>query len=350
MTTSVFHLWQDLFLKTFLQTLFFLFIIFICGLVGLSFFLNRSTGKIPPAGEGFEIKKGDNSHTIAGRLHSLGYINSEQFFIGIIKILGVDSKIRTGWIMLDSDSTSLNIIESIARNKYITVTFTVPEGSTLEQIKEILVKDRIVSKNDLDDFFSTSDYKKILGLEKYATIEGFLYPETYKFYKGVEPADIFLSMKNLFFKKLLEIYPGYDRLNEKELYKKIILASIVEREVKNKDEAPVVAQVFYNRLRTGMKLQSCATVQYVLGKPKEHLLDSDLLVDNPYNTYLYSGLPPAPISNPGFNSLKAAFIPDNNDYLFFVVKDPEKGTHFFSKTYSEHLKAQKIYKELKGFY
>jgi UPF0755 protein len=316
----------------------------------MSFFLNRSTGKIPPAGEEFEIKKGDNSHTIATRLYSQGYINSEYFFIGIIKLIGADSKINTGWILIDSGSTTLNIIESIVRNKFITVSFTIPEGSTLEQIKEILLKENITTKESIDEYFGSKEYKNIRGLEGYDTIEGFCYPETYKFFKGIGAGEIFRSMTDLFFKKLVDIYPKYGEMKKSELYKKVILASIVEREVKEKAEAPVVAAVFYNRLKGGMRLQSCATVQYILGKPKEHLLESDLLVDNPYNTYLYSGLPPAPISNPGSNALRAAFIPDENDYMFFVVKDPGKGTHFFSKTYSEHLAAQKIYKARKGFY
>jgi UPF0755 protein len=128
------------------------------------------------------------------------------------------------------------------------------------------------------------------------------------------------------------------------------VASIIEKEVKVNEESSIVAGIFYNRLKTGMKLQSCATIQYVLDKPKEQLLESDLFIDNPYNTYFYRGLPPAPISNPGYHAIKAAFFPEKHNYLFFVVKDPAKGTHYFSTNYEEHLRAQKQYKQLKGFY
>lgn len=128
------------------------------------------------------------------------------------------------------------------------------------------------------------------------------------------------------------------------------MASIIEREVKNKEEAPIVAGVFYNRLKQNIKLQSCATIQYILEKPKEHLLETDLLIDNSYNTYLYYGLPPGPICNPGATALNAAFHPANHNYLYFVVQDPAKGTHYFSSTYQEHLSAQRKYKAIKGFY
>ena len=99
-----------------------------------------------------------------------------------------------------------------------------------------------------------------------------------------------------------------------------------------------------------MRLQSCATVQYVLGKQKEYLTDDDLEIESPFNTYRHAGLPPAAISNPGYNALKASFYPAEHKYLFFVVADPEKGSHHFSEDYNEHLTNQQIYKKSQGLY
>ena len=124
---------------------------------------------------------------------------------------------------------------------------------------------------------------------------------------------------------------------DEELGELIIIASLVEREAKIESERPLIAAVFYNRLMNGKRLESCATVQYILGKTKERLLYSDLKVKSPYNTYLNKGLPPGPIANPGVDSIRAAIYPADVDYLFFVSK--HDGSHHFSTTYSEHLKA-----------
>jgi UPF0755 protein len=118
------------------------------------------------------------------------------------------------------------------------------------------------------------------------------------------------------------------------------MASIVEREAKRAADRPKIAAVFYNRLRTGIALQSCATVQYALGKHQDRLLYADLQVASPYNTYLYRGLPPGPICSPGQASIRAALYPDSDNYLYFVAK-PD-GSHVFSRTYQEHLRAQRL--------
>jgi len=315
-----------------------------------AYLLNRPTHNIPITGIEFEIKKGENSHTLSREFYSQGYIRSELLFIGFVKLFRMESKLKSGWIMIEPGTTTLQLIEKIINAKFITVSFTIPEGSNIEQIKEILINDGILTKQSINAFFSDPYYLKKLGLENYKSAEGFLFPDTYKIQKGVDADVVFKTMVSLFYDKLTMVYPEYSKLSQKQLFEKIIMASIIEREVKDPNEAPIVAGVFYNRLNTHMRLQSCATIQYILGKPKEHLLETDLLVDTPYNTYLYTGLPPGPICTPGFNSLKASFNPQKNDYLFFVVKDTQRGTHHFSRTYEEHLKAQSQYKAQKGFY
>ncbi len=142
-----------------------------------------------------------------------------------------------------------------------------------------------------------------------------------------------------FFENLHNI--SYMDYTQQDLKKTIIIASLVEREARLEEERPIIAAVFYNRLQKGKRLESCATVQYVLGKTKERLLFSDLKVNSPYNTYIHSGLPPGPIANPGISSLNAAINPADVDFLFFVSK--RDGSHYFSSTYKEHLKAIQKY-------
>lgn len=337
-------------MKVLLKTLFVFVIISFSAAASFVFWFNRQTGTIPIEGVEFEIKRGDNAYTISKRLYGDGYIRNRLLFISFVRLFHLDTRIKKGWILLEADSSTTKIIRSIVNGKFITQTFTIPEGSNISQIKEILIKNKIVSSSDMRDFFNDNSYLSKIGLSGFQSAEGFFFPETYKVYKGSDVSDIFSEMVSLFYKKVSNINPSYKNLSKKDFYNKLILASIIEREVKNRDEASIVAGIFLNRINIKMKLQSCATIQYILDKPKEHLLESDLLIDNPYNTYIYNGLPPTPIASPGLNSLKAAFYPDNNDFLFFVVKDPIKGTHQFSKTYQEHLLAQKKYKEIKGFF
>jgi UPF0755 protein len=126
------------------------------------------------------------------------------------------------------------------------------------------------------------------------------------------------------------------------------MASIVEREYRVDEEAPLMAGVFYNRLRIGMALQSCATVEYVIteiqGRPHpERLFDRDIEIRNPYNTYMVPGLPPGPISAPGEVALHAAFNPVPSDYLYFRLVNPAEGRHYFSKTLDDHIRAGVLY-------
>jgi len=121
----------------------------------------------------------------------------------------------------------------------------------------------------------------------------------------------------------------------------VILASLVEREAKLEEERPKIAAVFLNRLDKGMRLESCATVQYILGEQKEKLSTKDLQNPSPYNTYLHTGLPPGPIANPGLASIKAVLYPADVDYLFFVARGD--GSHYFSRTFEEHQQAAKRY-------
>ena len=144
-----------------------------------------------------------------------------------------------------------------------------------------------------------------------------------------------------FFEKLKEAEIP-EQITPARLHDRIILASIIEREAVHPDELPVMASVFLNRVNKKMRLESCATVQYLLPNPKKKLYEKDLLVKSPYNTYLHRGMPPGPISNPGFPAIRAAFHPAETEYLFFVLM-PKEGRHHFSNNYSEHLRAKKKY-------
>lgn len=337
-------------MKSFFKFILLLIIILSITLIAAFFWLNKSTGNIDNYETQFEIIKGDSSYSLANRLYLKGFINSKELFIIISRSLRLDRNLKAGWVRLLPGQTTIDIIRTIYSGDFVPISFTIPEGSTIKDIEKILVTSGAADIDQIKTFLSDSSYPAKIGLNGYKSAEGFLFPETYKFQKGVNVQVIFNEMVEMFFKKISEIYPQYNKLSVNELYDKVKMASIVEKEVKLPEEAPIVAGVFYNRIKSGMRIQSCATIQYILGKPKEQLLETDLQIIHPYNTYIFPGLPPGPICNPGVTALKAAFYPAEHDYLFFVVSDPDKGSHHFSTTYSEHLNAQKKYKSIKGLY
>jgi UPF0755 protein len=167
------------------------------------------------------------------------------------------------------------------------------------------------------------------------------------FPKDFPAEQVVRTMADNFFEKLYTISPSLQNMTPRELNDIVILASIVEREYRVREEAPLMAGVFYHRLRINMALQSCATVEYVitdiLGRPHPSvILNVDLEIRSPFNTYMFRGLPPGPISAPGVVALRAAIYPEHTDFLYFRLIEPATGRHHFSRTYDEHLRAGQL--------
>jgi UPF0755 protein len=179
-------------------------------------------------------------------------------------------------------------------------------------------------------------------------MEGYLYPDTYLFPPAYPASRVVTAMADTFFIRLKEIRDDILSLSPEELNRRVIIASIVEREYRVNEEAALMAGVFYNRLEIGMALQSCATVEYVIteiqGRPHpEVLYTRDTEIRDPYNTYIRPGLPPGPISAPGKVALEAAFNPAASDYLYFRLVDSASGQHYFSKNLDDHIRAGVLY-------
>jgi len=165
-------------------------------------------------------------------------------------------------------------------------------------------------------------------------LEGFLFPNTYMIEKDWTQKEIIDMLLSEFNKVWSEKYQQRADELGKSVKEVVTMASMVEKEAKVANERPLIASVFYNRVNINMKLQSCATVQFILGVAKYPLLYSDLEIDSPYNTYIYYGLPPGPIASPGEASLTASLYPDDSDYLYFRAQ--KDGSHRFSRTLEEH--------------
>jgi UPF0755 protein len=289
-----------------------------------------------------EISSGSTTDHIADVLLENDLILNKTAFKELAKSMEADTKFKAGTYVLSRSMPVEEIIDIISGGKVFieTTDFTIPEGFELQQIIERLESKELATRADLEDILLNGDfdYRFIEMIDRSHMLEGFLYPDTYTVEKGASASTIvnkMLSKFNLIFK---ETY--YDRLEELDmsLEELMTLASIIEREAKLDDERAIISSVFHNRLDISMKLQSCATIQYALGERKDALTYADLEVESPYNTYIYAGLPPAPIASPGEKSIIAALYPETTDYLFFVTTENADGSHYFNETLEGHNK------------
>lgn len=241
--------------------------------------------------------------------------------------------IKAGFYELNGEYSYKDILEMMEEGRVKYTILTIPEGYSIKEIGRLLQERNLGSEEGLKK--SLEKIKDFPYITPNGNFEGYLYPETYYLSLNTNEDEIVKAMLAQFLKK----FPSQNYLDKKLFYEKLIMASIIEREAQLKDEKKLMSSVFYNRLKKGMKLGSDATVNYVYDYTKRRMYYKDLKVESPYNTYMYRGLPPGPISNPDYDSVIAAINPAVTDYLFFVVTS--SGKHTFTKTYREHLEVQK---------
>ena len=274
------------------------------------------------------VKPGMRARDVANILQDKKLIPNAYIFRVFLKIMGKDRNIEAGKYIFSEDMSLKKVIDVLVNGKPTLESILIPEGFTSREVAEIL-KNKAVIK----------DKKEFLKIAKEKQVEGYLFPDTYYMPEGYGVEKAIEMMEKRFREKMPKDFKERCRklgLTESEV---IILASLVEKEAKIDEDRPKIASVFLNRLKKGMKLESCATIQYILGTPKPNLTYKDLKIKSPYNTYLNKGLPPSPICNPGISSINAVLNPKKTDYFYFVLG--KNGKHIFAKTYKEHLKNKK---------
>jgi UPF0755 protein len=296
------------------------------------------------------VSPGTGTNEIADLLRDKGLIRSSLLFKLRLKLESEGSRFQAGTYDMNPGMTADHIIEKLNSGNVVPeemVRFTIPEGFTVKQMADKLQEEGVANADVLlklakePDGIDSPLLSQIPDNAKLLyRLEGYLFPETYELKKGSTEADIVQRMLEETSVKLHQI-PDFDAKLQASGYtlnQIMTVASLVEREVVVDKERPIVAGVIYNRLHKNMKLEIDATVQYLLGKPKERLLNSDLRkVDSPYNSYLYAGLPPGPIASPSLKSIEAALEPAKSNYLFYVTKKDGSQGHLFAATYQEHL-------------
>ncbi len=293
------------------------------------------------------IPKGSSSNKIAKMLKDNNLIRNELVFRFFAKYEKMDGRFKAGKYIFNNGMTQEEIMSKLVEGGIAkdSVTFTIPEGFELKQIAERLHEMNIADKNTFLELTSkvsnfSSEYEFLKDVPEELSLEGYLYPDTYEIYTDASEKDIIRKMLDRFNSLYTDDIKSKAEKLDLDLNQIITLASIIEREGRAESEREIISGVFHNRIKSGMALQSCATVQYILGERKPVLSIEDTLIDSPYNTYINQGLPPGPIASPGIKSVEAAVNPADVDYMYFVFNENEEGTHTFSVTYEEHLKAK----------
>jgi UPF0755 protein len=295
----------------------------------------------------FQVQYGESAATIAQNLQNQGFIWSSDAFMHYLQYSGLDRSLQAGVYNLGSAMNSVEIAHSLQDATPSKVDFVVLPGWRMEEVAAALPTSGL--QISPQEFLSVASkpydsYMSLDNLPPGATLEGFLFPGGYEMERDTSLTAFLEKVLGNFEQNLSpELQQGFSQQGL-DVFQAVTLASIIQREAVDPAEMPMIASVFYNRLQSGMKLDSDPTVQYALGFNQAKgtwwtnpLSLDDLKTDSPYNTYLYPGLPPGPIANPGMEALRAVAFPDESPYYYFRAACDHSGTHVFSETFEEHV-------------
>jgi UPF0755 protein len=314
----------------------------IAGAVLLERHLLRPRGAIPDY-RIFEIKEGTSLSRVVEDLERHGFIPSATALKIWAIYKGYSADIKAGEYRISPNMAPWAMLDIFRRGEVYLHKVTIPEGSNLIQIAEILSREGVAAKDELIKKATDPDYAGRLGVAS-NTLEGYLFPDTYLFPKASHADSVLRVMVSRFFEAIAP-FKGRPLPLDMTMEEAVILASMVEKESAKPEERPIIAGVFINRLKKAMPLASDPTIIYNLENFDGNLRKADLERPSPYNTYRVKGLPPTPICSPGLESLRAAVAPAETDFLYFVSKND--GTHYFSRTYEEHRAAVNQYQRKK---
>jgi UPF0755 protein len=294
--------------------------------------------------QSFTIETGESVDAIANHLQIVGLIRDAESFRAYLVYSGLDMSIQAGEYELSAAMSAIDVAHELQDATPEDVTFVILAGWRIEEIAASLSTSGLAITPD--EFITAAqnppnDFDFLNGAR---TTEGFLYPDSYVIHRGTSAEQLIQEfVRNFGLRLSSDIKSAVDRQGL-TIYQAVTLASLVEREAVHDEEKPIIASVFLNRLKIGMKLDSDPTVQYALGYDilaqtwwKNPLSLVDLQFNSPYNTYIYMGLPPAPIANPSLESLRAVAFPAETEYYFFRAKCDGSGYHSFAKNFEEHL-------------
>jgi len=296
-----------------------------------------------------DIPSGSSVSNISNILYENKLIKNKVLFRLVVKLSNDAHSIKAGKYLVNQTYSNKDILDLLISGKVYNdgIKVTIPEGLTSNEIIDILVDKKIGNESKYKELVKnpTEFYEKYTFLKEndIKSLEGFLYPDTYYFSENDDEFKVLSVMLSRFKSEYNDEFIKRQKELKMTLEQVINMASIIEKEAVLDKDRPLIASVFYNRLKIGMPLQSDATIQYIFDERKQIVTYNDLKIDSPYNTYINKGMPPTPISNPGIKSIKAALYPEKTDYLYFVATID--GGNNYSTNYEDHLKYVKEYKD-----
>lgn len=291
-----------------------------------------------PVGRGslrlVQVPPGMSARQIGRKLQQMGIIRRAWAFEWVVRWKGWSDRLKPGQYELRPSMSPLQIVRIIAEGRVATSWVTIPEGYTLRQIAHVLEERGVANAEEFLRLATTEGdtFKASFPLPK--NLEGYLFPNTYRFPRGTGARQAIQSMVSLLEREVYQKYREEIERSGFSFHQILTIASLIEREAKVPEDRPLISAVIRNRLGRDMKLEIDATVLYALGKHKPRVLYRDLEIDSDYNTYRRKGLPPGPIANPGIVCIEAALRPAQVDYLYYVAR-PD-GSHIFTRTLEEH--------------
>ena len=294
----------------------------------------------PPGAPGpvkiIDIPDGASFRQVAALLKREGVIASQWAFLLLGKLTAADRKILAGEYALHSGMRPPDILADMQNGRVVLHSVTIPEGLTAVQIADLLEQKGLAEKGEFIGLVHDRNFIRSLSLET-ASLEGYLFPDTYRFPRGEKVRDVIQTMVAGLWRVFTPELQTRAREVNMTPHQVLTLASLIEKETSVGEERALVSSVFHNRLKRRIPLQSDPTVIYGLAAFNGNLTKRDLAVASPYNTYRVAGLPPGPIAGPGADSIRAALYPASTNYLYFVARND--GTHKFSSTLIEHNRA-----------
>ena len=334
----------------FYKLLFFFVSILIISVISMYFSILKTPLKTANSRDSFIIYEGEGASNIAYRLDTIGIIGEPYIFRIASKVMFMDKSIKPG----NYNLSKVNNIEELI-NYFSTggekegghKVITIPEGWSMNQIGDRLEYYELIDRYKFDSLCIDVNFIKSLGFNEIDNLEGYLFPETY-FFPIKKNEQKIIRMMTEEFKRNLNDKGLNLKASNFSLHELITLASIIQAEAGDENEMSKISSVFNNRLKENWKLAADPTVKYIIADKNRTLYPRDFKIDNPYNTYIYRGLPPGPINNPGFLAIEAALNPDATQYFYFVLESVDSRRHIFSENEEDHLKARDKYLKSKN--
>lgn len=290
----------------------------------------------------FDIKKGESIIEIASNLEKEKIIENKFSFVLYLFLKGDEKKIQAGKYLLDPNLKIYQMVDKFIFGDTIKIKITIPEGYNLKEVEQEFkknFKEINFSKFKIGDF--KNDFEILKDVPDEASLEGFLFPDTYFFNSDATEKEIIYAFLKNFSQKITPDLQKEIKNQNKSLYEITIIASLIEKEVKTLEDKKIVSGILWKRLKYEIPLQVDATISYITGKKTTKISLKETQIDSLYNTYKYKGLPKGPISNPGIESIIAAIYPKETEFFFYLSK-PD-GETIFSRNAEEHIEAVEKY-------